>query len=331
MARVALARQAASVPAMGSAEGPQASFAYLVIVSRPHVEGGRRSNEDAVAASLVNMLHLMLGARQRAVRGLDLRNPEHRALVTRMLAERRLPAEAANTTPLLFSARENVFTKPGRISLQLVLDIASQMVPRGPTPEVLATLLAYPARHDLEFLPAWAAALEAAEAPERRLVASAQVQAKPRTFSPGERGQVTLADISAHGVAGVPTAAGKSAVSSHLADGMDTHADHAVAETMWGSQRFPINAIPDGHGGVIAGTAEAGGGGGGGGGSAAPSARFSIENRMLDSMPEIRNVTEQSAISERSLIAMKHGTDEAATKEEIQRVRIERARARLRD
>lgn len=301
------------------------------------MEGGRHSNEDAVAASMVNMLHMLLGSRQRAIKGLDLRNPQHRAIVNRMLTDRRLPVEAANTTPLLFSTRENVFTKPGRISLQLILDIASQMVPRGPTREVLATLLAYPARHDLEFLPAWAAALEAAEAPERRLVSSAQVQAKPRTFSPGERGQVTLADISAHGVAGVPTAAGKPAASSQLADGMDTHADLAVAETMWSGERFPINAVYDGHGGVVAGSSGAGGahssmaGSGSSSSSAATATRFSIESRMFDNMPEIRNVTEQSAISERGLIAMKHGTDEATTKEEIQRVRMERARARIKD
>lgn len=307
-----------------------ASFAYLVVVSQPQVEGGRRSNEDAVAASLVNMLYTTLGPRQRAVQGLDMRSPQHRELVGRMLAERRLPADAARTTPLLFSSRENVFTKPGRISLQLILDIASQMVPRGPTPEVLATLLAYPARHDLEFLPAWAAVLEAAETPERRAVGSTAVQSKPRTFSPGERAPVTLADISEHGVPGVPTASGGvTAEAGHLADGVDL--DVATTDLVAGP-RFPINAIPDGRGGVIAG---GGGGAGGGAGGARPgehrSARFSIETRIFDNMPQIRNVTEQSAISERSLIAMKHGTDEASTKEEIQRVRLERARARLRD
>jgi hypothetical protein len=324
-----------AVPA--SAASPSSSFAYLVVVSQPHVSGGRLSNEDAVAASLVNMLYATLGPRQRAVQGLDVRNPQHRELVTRMLAERRLPADAVRTTPLLFSSRENVFTKPGRISLQLVLDIASQMVPRGPTPEVLATLLAFPARHDLEFLPAWAAALEAAEAPERRAVSSQAVQSKPRTFSPGERGPVTLADISAQGMAGVPRASGGAAEANHLADGMDLDVVvDGAGGGMGAIPKFPINAIPDGRGGVIAGTAGtagmAGGGAGGGGGSGAgAAARFSIESRIFDSMPQIRNVTEQSAISERDLIARKHGTDEAATKEEIQRVRMERARARLRE
>jgi hypothetical protein len=331
----------------GAAHGaaaPKSRFAYTVIVSEPRYAHGKASNADAVAAALVNMIYAQMGPRQNAVQGLDARDPNQKAYALRMLAERGLAGPAGNRlpeTPLLFSARENVFTRPGVVSLQLVLDIASQIKPHGPGKDVMAVMLCYPMRHELVFSTAWANALEAAETPEAKMRMSPEMadRMRSRQFTLGERGPVSQSDITAEtsAMAAAQASAGSPTTQSGgprqavdaptFASGMDTYADLSVASHgASGARRVTITHVV-GSGGTDgapvlrqtmaddAGTAESAGG-----------VLIDIESRMFERLPQIRNVSEERAISERDLVGR---TDEASTKREIQRVRMERAKTRI--
>lgn len=346
----------------GASSGPvpRSRFAYCVIISAPrytprqgasHRADGAQAgnaNADAVAAALVNMVHAQLGPRQNALLGLDARDPEQRAYALRLLAERGIGEAWLQSTPLLYSARDSVFTKPGGVSLQLLLDLASKIQPRGPTAGVIDVLLAYPQRHDLEFEPEWANALEAAERPETRMLASPDVRArlKGRTFSTTQREPVGAHDVTGGmgGMGGMHAASapppgpqpgvvprGAPLATVRLAEGMGTYADLSVADAMarGGSRRVSIGHVPTGHpdemprllqveAGSEAGDVEDSG------------VLIDIESRMFERMPQILNVDEQRTLTERDMIKRTGGgTDEEATKREIQRVKLQRAEARL--
>jgi hypothetical protein len=357
---------AAGRPAAGSgpsgrpaaAAGSPSRFAYCVIISAPrytprqgaaHKADGAHAggaNADAVAAALVNMVHAQLGPRQNALLGLDARDPDQRAYALRLLAERGIGEAWLQSTPLLYSARDSVFTKPGGVSLQLLLDLAAKIQPRGPTASVVDVLLAYPQRHDLEFEPEWANALEAAERPETRMLASPDMRArmKARTFSTTQRDPVAAHDVTG-GMGGMGAPApppppgpqpgvvprGAPLATVRLAEGMGTYADLSVADAMarGGARRVAIGHVPTGHPDemprllqVEAGSES--------GGVEDSGVMIDIESRMFERMPQILNVDEQRTLTERDMIKRTGGgTDEEATKREIQRVKLQRAEARL--
>lgn len=157
------------------------SSAYVVIISAPQRSVGRSANADALAAALVNAIQGTLGPRQAVVRGLDVRDAAQAAEVTRLLAShassRKLLSPGGGglaqlPSPLLYATREGIFTKPGLVSLQLIVDVAEQVLGRAMPPALMRVVLEFPQRHDLRFCDAWANALEAAEAPEARISAA---------------------------------------------------------------------------------------------------------------------------------------------------------------
>jgi hypothetical protein len=321
-------------PAAGSQVRPSADlpprFAYTVIVSAPRFASGK-SNADAVAAALVNMVYAQLGPRQNVLQGVDTRDGGQRSYALGLLRAQGIASDSLPETPLLYSAREGVFTKPGMISLQLTLDIVSQLERRGPSGDLLAVLLGFPMRHDLEFLPSWAAALEAAEAPERRMLQASPAVAdkmKGRTFSLSERGAVSMQDII--GAETPEMRAGRSGpvvTSDAYVGSMDTYADLSVAGGMAGAgaRRVTISHVV-GSGGEhgppeLRQTVDM---------HEVPGVMIDVEARMFEKLPQIRNVSEEQSLSERALVVSRQGsTDEEATKREIQRVRLERARTRM--
>lgn len=165
--------------AAGPPPAAAAPPAYVVIISAPQRAVGRSANADALAAALVNTIQSALGPRQAVVQGMDVRNPAQAAAASQLLgghpSARRLVANglAGLPTPLLYAARENVFTKPGLVSLQKIVDVAEQVLHNALPPALMQVVLEYPQRHDLRFCDGWANALEAAEAPEARVSASA--------------------------------------------------------------------------------------------------------------------------------------------------------------
>lgn len=167
-------------------------FSYAVVVSTPQRAPGKQCNADAVAATLANAVHEALGPRQMVMQALDLRNPQHRAHVTTLLTRARVLS--VPTTPLFYSFSDGVFTKPGLISLQLALDVVSQVLP-SPTRRILEVLLEFPERHDLNFTDAWATAMETAETPEHRLSAHQQIRGKAPQFPTQQRAPVTGGDL----------------------------------------------------------------------------------------------------------------------------------------
>jgi hypothetical protein len=142
------------------------SFAYCVVLGHPQ-SNGRVCNADAVGAALVNCVYQSKGARQTTLQGLDLRNAAHKAHVTKHLATRNLKLPDG-ASPLFYSSRDNVFTRPGMVSLQLLLDVVSMLVP-VPPPNVVSIILQFAERHDLNFTEAWASELERVESPEYKM------------------------------------------------------------------------------------------------------------------------------------------------------------------
>ena len=338
-------------PRSASTQPAQPRFAYCVIISAPRFVPHQGANADAVAAALVNMVHAQLGPRQNALLGLDTRDPDQRAYALRLLADRGIGEAWLQSTPLLYSARDTVFTKPGGVSLQLLLDLASKIQPHGPTSGVIHVLLEYPQRHDLEFEPEWANALEAAERPETRMLASPDMRQrmKARTFSTTQRAPVAAYDVTGGGAGGhgagpiaQPSgpqpgvvARGAPLTTVRMAEGMDTYADLSVADAMsrGGPRRVSIGHVPSSHPDEMprllqVETAPAGGGDEAG--LEDSGVMIDIESRMFERMPQILQVGEQHSLTERDMIKRSGGgTDEEATKREIQRVKLQRAEARL--
>jgi hypothetical protein len=318
----------------------------VVVVSSPRFTAGKVSNADAVAAALINMVYMRLGPRQNVVQGVDTRDPAQRNYAHTLLRSKGISPESVTDTPLLYSVQEGVFTKPGMVSLQLTLDIVSQIEQRAPSPDVMPVLLAFPRRHDLEFLPGWAAALEAAEAPEQRIMTTSPELAEKlqgRVFSKNERGAVNMLDIlgkepHAPAVSSMPRAM----PAQDFAAGMDGTMDISVTQSIPqpGARRVTISHVV-GSGGdhgqpelrqtvmeeadpMMAGGPQAAVPG------IDPGVVIDIEARMFERLPQIRGVKENQSLSERDLvIRAQGGTDEDATRREIQRVRMERARTRM--
>jgi hypothetical protein len=328
-------------------------FAYSVIISDPRFAPRQGANADAVAAALVNMVHGQLGGRQGVLLGLDARDKAQREYAGRLLAEHGIEEQGLKSTPLLYSARDGVFTKPGMVSLQLLLDLASQIQPRGPTASVTSVLLEFPHRHDLEFEADWANALEVAERPETRMLASPDMRSRmpKRTFSTHETKRVSADDIADDGEV-APTAAAAAAAAAgagaaaqpatiprgaplaavRMAEGMDSYADLSVANGMSqaNNRRFSISHIPTGDPNELPRLRQVETSGGSGSGSGEDlGLMIDIESRMFERLPQILQVGEERTLTERELIKRTAGgTDEEATKREIQRVKRQRAEMR---
>lgn len=170
-------------------------FSYCVIVSRPRRDTQRAaspsSNADAVAAGLLNMVHTYAGPRQTIVQGFDLRNEQHRAHVLRFL-----DASSLSSTPMFFCSNLQQFTAPGLVSLQMLLDVVSQIVPSPqPVDEGIRVMTEFPQRHELNFTDIWADVLESAESPESKLRMSSSVANRAGQFVPQHRTPVSSEDI----------------------------------------------------------------------------------------------------------------------------------------
>lgn len=320
-------------------------FAYSVIISDPRFAPRQGANADAVAAALVNMVHGQLGGRQGVLLGLDARDKAQREYAARLLAEHGIGEQGLKSTPLLYSARDGVFTKPGMVSLQLLLDLASQIQPRGPTASVTSVLLEFPQRHDLEFEAEWANALEVAERPETRMLASPDMRSRmpKRTFSTHEKKRVSADDIVDEGEVAAAAAAvaaaqpatvprGAPLAAVRMAEGMDSYADLSVANAMSqaNNRRFSISHIPTGDPNELPRLRQVETGSGSGSGSGEDlGLMIDIESRMFERLPQILQVGEERTLTERELIKRTAGgTDEEATKREIQRVKRQRAEMR---
>lgn len=159
-------------------------FQYCVILQHPK-RSAQSANADAVAATIVNAVYTTLGPRQTVIQAIDLRTPLCRTHVDRVLNERGL-ANAYSTTPLFFSKSENVFAKPGLVSLQLLVNAASYLL-RRPTADIVAIILAFPQRHSLEFTADWADMLEEAESAEGRMKATPHALPRHRGINVSDR------------------------------------------------------------------------------------------------------------------------------------------------
>jgi len=173
-------RTGPAAPSRPRAPPPLPPTAYVVIIAAPQRSVGRSANADALAAALVNAIQAALGPRQAVVRGLDVRDPQQSAEVVRLLSShasaRKLLSPGGGLaklpSPLLYATQEGIFTKPGMVSLQLIVDVAEQVLGRAVPPALMRVVLEFPQRHDLRFCDPWANALEAAEAPEARISTS---------------------------------------------------------------------------------------------------------------------------------------------------------------
>lgn len=170
-------------------------FSYCVIVSRPRRDTQRgaspSSNADAVAAGLLNMVYTYAGPRQTIVQGFDLRNEQHRAHVLRFL-----DASSLSSTPMFFCSNLQQFTAPGLVSLQMLLDVVSQIVPSPqPVDEGIRVITEFAQRHELNFSDTWADVLESAESPESKLRMSSSVANRAGQFVPHHRTPISSEDI----------------------------------------------------------------------------------------------------------------------------------------
>lgn len=165
-------------------------FSYCVIVSRPRRDKAT-CNADAVAAALLNMVYTYAGPRQTIIQGFDLRNEQHRSHVLRFVDQSSL-----SVTPMFFSSNLQQFTPPGIVSLQMLLDVVSQIVPSPQAiDEGIRFITEFPQRHDLHFTDTWADVLEAAESPEGKLKISKEIANRGGQFSPTTRAPISAEEI----------------------------------------------------------------------------------------------------------------------------------------
>ncbi len=169
-------------------------FSYCVIVARPR-RSEANANADAVAAALLNMVFTYSGPRQTIIQGLDLRNDQHKAHVLRFLE----PSSLTHT-PLFFSSNLQQFTPPGLVSLQMLIDVVSQIIPSPqPVDEGIKILTEFSERGQLTFSETWADVLEAAEtmrtSPEVKLRQSSFVANRSPQFVNTSRASVSAEDI----------------------------------------------------------------------------------------------------------------------------------------
>jgi len=292
---------------------------YCVIVSRPRREKGV-SNADAVAAALLNMAYSYAGPRQTIVQGFDLRSDTHRAHVTRFAGD------LCNTTPLFYSRSDNVFTTGGLVSLQILLDVVSQVVPSPqPVDEAIVILTEFPKRHELRFVDAWADVLEMAESPEYRSLQSGAVAKVPVKFTPSVREPVRAEDIvgssrnPSAGMSGSQALRTAGLSPEEVARQMRTPASSREGLTqtqtsfMTGMTEYADVSVFD----KMSKEREHGG-------ESTSSSSQTIEQRILTKIPNVRHVSEGKQIQERE-ITKDFSTDPASTEEQIKRARFERA------
>lgn len=305
------------------------------------------SNADAVAASLINAIYSKLGPRQNVIQGFDLRNDQHRAHVTAFIQHNGGSRDVLlGDSPLFYSSMDNVFTRPGLVSLQLLLDVSSQIIP-SPPEGVVKVILDFPQRHELKFTDPWADTLEFADSPEYKMQPRIKT---PVHFDPRTTEQVGMSKLRMDGYpetsashpsshpsshsssssSSSPSLSGLTQTQTNYIAGMDTYADVSVFDKM-------THEIEQGQGsGFIVGAAGMGvssqASGGTGAGAGAESVRergsgaMNIESRIFKRIPHIRTMIDSGKqISEKDLMPEGFSSSPKDMEDQIKQARYERA------